>query len=667
MSVIARPKSGPVNRPMLLAALSSSAAYALWPQGAGDFVSMFASGTCLIIAVAVGTRGVRNLFKDYRLRRDLKKASKPSDTYGAARFSQWDEIEAAGLSDPANGNFVGLASIAGKKPIFLPVFARSPIALIEMPPGGGKTIHFVIGSIIHLAKLGRSLFISDVKAELAPMLVEALRRAGFEVWCINPAKAHPAICGSDEINLYQPVIDAVQAQDDFRLDAIKLTIDIAEIHLPEGKDGDNKNLFFRNGSRRCLIVLILSQAFLEPDRCTPADVFAILNDPYRFHERLLFLQYEIDKLHPYDGIAEFLRTEAASLLSRERDNPEHFGSFVEGATQTLLSFSQGGRLAGYGRGARIRMEELRERQIICFVIAPLGQTSAMMPVVSLLNMALLEAVKRKPTGRAVHIVGEEFLNYRFNDIVAGMETLRGLKVNADIFIQGFDGLERKFGQKAAASIEAYCDVRVYAALNSYDRAKRVSDMLANFTVRNANPSHGQQAKDIQYSHSETGRPLMTADEILAMPRNEALVFVRGMRPMKLRMAHYGEIGPWRDMVADNPLEGERLRAEPKFEIVYPEEHGAAPIRIKGVSYPTCPIEKGESDRVAWVRPKHLAWTLPFAAILLAFANLGSPHLRFAYSGAGGRFYSCDYVGPSIRRIVPPNGECPLIKFIPSGQ
>lgn len=670
MSVVVRPKSGPINRPMFLAALASSAAWSWWPKESSDFFGTAFSGGCLIVAMAMGTRAARNLLKDYKLRRDLKLANQISDIHGTARFAAWDEIERAGLADPSSSGFVGLAPMAeGAEPAG-PIFPAAPFRMFEASPGAGKTINFVLGSVIHFAQLGRSLFISDVKAELAPMLVEALRRCGFEVWCINPANAHDTICASNEINLYQTVIDAVQADDDFRRDAIKLTIDIAEIHLPESKGGDNKNLFFRNGSRRCLIVLILSQAVLEPDRCTPADVFATLNDPSRFRERLLFLQYEIDKIFPYDGIAAFLKTEAASLLARERDNAEHFGSFVEGATQTLLSFSQGGRLSGYGRGARIRISELRDRQVICFVIAPLTHTREFMPVVSLLNMALLEAVKRKPAGRPVHIVGEEFLNYRFNDIVADMETLRGLKVSADIIIQGFDGLENKFGPKAAAAIEAYCDVRVYAGLNSYNRARRVSEMLAHATVRKVNPSHGQDAKEIQLSSTETGRALMTPDEILAMPRNEALLFVRGLRPIKIRMAHYGEVEPWRDMVGENPLVQGRLLGKPKFRIVYPEDGGPNDIRIEGISYPRRKAKLREKRGVVWVRPRNLAWVMPLASIWLALANLGTPHLRFAYVAAGhavtaSQFQRCDYVGLSSRRIFPADGKCPLIAFFSS--
>src|SRR5690606_17480927 len=203
--------------------------------------------------------------------------------------------------------------------------------------------------------------------ELAPMLVAALRKLGIEVWCINPAKAHFEICGDTELNLYQPVLDACHASGSFRADTIKIAYDLAELHLPEPSGGD-KNVYFRNGSRRCIGVAIISQALLDPARCTPSDVFALLNDPNAFRRLLLKLFYEVERLYPGDAIAAFLKTEAANLLDRFENNEENAAAFLEGATQTLLSFNQGGRMAGYGRTASHSISALRQRQVVLFVM-----------------------------------------------------------------------------------------------------------------------------------------------------------------------------------------------------------------------------------------------------------------------------------------------------------
>jgi len=558
----------------------------------------------------------------------------------------------------------------------LPAFAppHTPFALIEMPPGVGKTVNYVISSILHQARLGKSLFIPDVKTELAPMLVGALRRMGIEVWCLNPAKAHVDLCGDTELNLYQPVLDACHAQGAFRLDTIKIALDLAELHLPEPSGGD-KNVYFRNGSRRCIGVGILSQALLDPARCTPSDVFALLNDPVAFKRRLVMLCYEIERLFPGDPMAAFLKTEAANLLDRFQHNEENASAFLEGATQTLLSFNQGGRMAGYGRTATHSISALRQRQIVLFVMSPLSHARDFAPVVSLLNYGLMEAAKRDPSGYPLHIVGEEALNYRFNDLASDMETMRGLKLSADFYIQSFAGLERKLGREAAASVESYSDIRIYAGLTSYARARHVSDMLAEATIRSQDYSYRADAADINVSSKELARRMMTPDEILAMPRNEAWVFVRGMRPMRLTMTHYGTVDPWRREVADNPLEGATLRGETAFRIAYPVTADGKPDpagkpAIDGVAYPR-PEPKKKPRFVAPVRLRHLLWLPPLLALWsVDLQALGTPHLRLSATYAGTseqRIYQrCDYVGLDPRSIFPADGRCPLVAFFSAG-
>src|SRR5690606_4118691 len=126
----------------------------------------------------------------------------------------------------------------------------------------------------------------------------------------------------------------------------------------------------------------------------------------------------------------------------------------------------------------------------------------------------------------------------------------------------------------------YCDIKIYAGLTSYARARHVSDMLAEATIRKQDYSFKAEVADISVSSKEQGRRLMMPDEILAMPRNKAWVFVRGMRPLRLTMAHYGSTSPWRDEVAPNPLEGSALRGETLFGIDYTDKPS-----ITGVAYP----------------------------------------------------------------------------------
>lgn len=556
MSVPVTQKHQPVNRMFLVGCISTAIAWWVRPSFEGLFW-MFGA-----LALFAFVRGIRELVIDYRLRRNLAASEEVTDDYGSAREASWPEVVASGMDNPAGGNFLGLFD--GQAPVFSP--EKTPFSLIEMPPGSGKTINYVIPSILHRAELGASLVIPDPKLELAVMLGPQLRARGFEVWFANPTNGFAKLCGDVELNPYQSLVDATYADDADRKDAPKFAADYAELHYPTNKE--ERNPYFGHGSRRALATASLIQALVDPGHCTPTDTYRLLADPDRFISALLKARDVLESPRKDDPLIDFLRGEAANLLHRADKNEENFGAFLEGATQRLLPFNQAGRLAGYGRTARHNIAELRERQVILFIMAPLSHMRDFAPFISLLNHNVIAACKNRPIGHPVHIVGEEALNYHFADLVSDLETLRGLGVSADFYIQSFHGLIRRYGRDSAKAIESYADVKIYASLNSYDRAKHVSDMLAEGTIRKQDYSYQAEVSSLGISSRELGRRLMTADEILAMPRDLAWTFVRGMNPMLLKMAHYGQVSPWGDWVDDNPIEGKALRARPLFNIHY---------------------------------------------------------------------------------------------------
>jgi type IV secretion system protein VirD4 len=143
-------------------------------------------------------------------------------------------------------------------------------------------------------------------------------------------------------------------------------------------------------------------------------------------------------------------------------------------------------------------------------------------------------------------------------------------VSADFYIQSFAGLERQYGREAAAAIESYSDIRIYAGLNSLARAKHVSDMLAEETIRKQDASYQASVERIGLASREMGRPLMKPDEVLSMERDQGWLFVRGLRPTRLHLINYAEVAPWCDWVGNSPITGTRLRAaRPRLTIDYP--------------------------------------------------------------------------------------------------
>ncbi len=551
-----------INRAFLAATLFGVATWALWPTKDSWWQADFLWAICATGTTICTVTGIVILVRDYRLRRDLAKSQEVSTDHGSAREAMPDERTARGMDNWRHGELLGIdedGSAAFRPP-------NTPFAIFEMPPGVGKTSCYVIPSILHRAQLGYSILVTDPKTELAPVLVPSLRERNFEVWCINPAKKYIEIVGDTEINLKQPLLDAFYAEDDHRKDVVKHASDQAHIHYPPTKDA--KQPYFEYGSRRALVVADVSNALIDPANCTPTALYSLVTDPDLFMRRLRDIVKKLETLIPNDPLVEFLKGEAKNFLHRAKKNEENFASFLEGAGQRLLSFNPAGRLGHYGCNAIHNISALRERQIIVFVMTPLSHMREFADFTSLLNYNLISACKANPEGHPVHIVAEEALNYRFHELTSDLETLRQLRVTADFYIQSFAGLTKRYGREAAEAIESYCDIRVYAGLNSLARAKHVSEMLSDTTLRKQDFSYGAEAQRIGVSSRELARPLMKPNEVLAMERNHVWAFVRGMHPMKLRMVSYAEATPWIDWVEPSPITGTRIEADPILRIDY---------------------------------------------------------------------------------------------------
>jgi type IV secretory pathway TraG/TraD family ATPase VirD4 len=558
-----RVRSGPINRMLILTGGMGWLAWAIWPANGDLLLQLIAAWCAALYALAAGMLALSRLLKDYGLRRDLAIGQVLTIDYGTARQSTAKERAARGMSVSNHGELLGFDD--NGRAVWRPM--QGPFGLIEMPPGVGKTVNLVVGSILHRAKLGNSVVVPDVKTELAVMLAPALRAMGFEVWCVNPAGRHAELTGETVLNPYQPLIDAVYDEGDARKNAVKIASDYAALHYPSTRD--EKNPYFVFGSRRAMVLGMLSNALIDPAGCTPTALYMLITDPEAFLARCEMIVSSLETATPDDPIVAMLKGEARNFLHRAEKNEENFAAFLEGAGQRLLAFNPAGHLGYYGRGAIHNLSSLRERQVILFIMTPLSHMREFSDFTSLLNHNIIGACKATPDGYPIHIVGEEALNYRFHDLVSDLETMRQFGVTADFYIQSFAGLERHYGKEAAAAIESYADIRIYAGLNSYARAKHVSDMLSETTIRKQEVSYGAAAKELSLSSREIGRPLMKPDEVLAMEKDSAWLFVRGLHPVRLRLVNYAQVSPWSDWVAASPITGTRLHGKPLLTVNYP--------------------------------------------------------------------------------------------------
>lgn len=106
-------------------------------------------------------------------------------------------------------------------------------------------------------------------------------------------------------------------------------------------------------------------------------------------------------------------------------------------------------------------------------------------------------------------------------------------------------------------------------------ARTLSAALGQRTVKTRNFNLGPFDDDeIGESLSETGRPLMSADEIRLMGADEQLLLIKAALPVRAKRLPVWFVWPWATWLAPNPVEGAYPLALPCLELNYRERSGS---------------------------------------------------------------------------------------------
>ncbi len=135
----------------------------------------------------------------------------------------------------------------------------------------------------------------------------------------------------------------------------------------------------------------------------------------------------------------------------------------------------------------------------------------------------------------VHIIMDEFSNVANlspDDFLRALNTMRSRQISVSIITQALGLLKKQFGNDVWESVLGGCDLILYLNGNEAGSHEYFSKMLGKSTIDTK--THGQ-TKGRQGSSSQnfqnTGRELLTPDEIRRMDNKNALLFIRGEPPI----------------------------------------------------------------------------------------------------------------------------------------
>jgi len=192
-----------------------------------------------------------------------------------------------------------------------------------------------------------------------------------------------------------------------------------------------------------------------------------------------------------------------------------------------------------------QLEDLKRTVMSLYIVVPPELLEVYRPFVRLmvgLSVSAMTRVKPRPAQRVLFLLDEVASLGRMAPIETGIAYLAGYGVSIWLFFQDLGQLQATYPKWR--SMIANCNVRQAFGVADVQTARELSAMLGNRTieVRSQGSSQDLPVALVPDSFSrhvnETGRALMTPDEVMTMPEHQQLIFVQACAPIRALKVRY---------------------------------------------------------------------------------------------------------------------------------
>lgn len=189
--------------------------------------------------------------------------------------------------------------------------------------------------------------------------------------------------------------------------------------------------------------------------------------------------------------------------------------------------------------------ELRETTGTVYLVLPPEHLANYYPALALISGVALVEINRAQVlnPKRVTFMLDEFANLgRLKPFESAISIARKAGIQLCLFIQDLAQAKRVYGV-GWESFEANCNTKIVFGINQIEEAKKLSETLGVKTVKTHSNGQNHGITDIipnsiNGGTGEASRPLMTADEIMAMSGSHCIVLQKGMRPILASKMHY---------------------------------------------------------------------------------------------------------------------------------
>ena len=391
--------------------------------------------------------------------------------------------------------------------------------LLTAPIGAGKTARVIIPNLFE-EQGSRSLFISDVKGELVRRTAGRVSQF-HDVWVFSPVKPQ-------ESEGYNPLafMRSVEDAQEFARCWVANT-------------GKSKEAFWPNSAIKLMTATLLHLRAAEPDAPFSRVANILCTMPYEQMKRTLTT-----------SPSRQARDEVSAFFAYMDKNPKLVGSLMaDVGTRFQLLASE------YIRAVTARNDidfaAMADRPIALYLSIPRRYQERYQPLLACFMMQMFaaweERAEQEPNGqlpRGIMCYLDEFANLGFIPNISGyISTARHTRVALLLVLQSFSQLDEKYGQEVRKNILANTVTHLLLPGAGQEETEYYSRRIGNTTVRTETHSTSGSGIDARetWAQGETGRRLMTPDELRTMPEDHMLMVISRVAPLVLRTKLYYQV------------------------------------------------------------------------------------------------------------------------------
>lgn len=392
--------------------------------------------------------------------------------------------------------------------------------LVTGGSGAGKSRTYAIPNIM---QCNCSMVITDPKAELLRKTGGLLKKKGYEVRVFDLINPDTSFC----YNPFQYVHDDK--------DVLRLISNLIKNTTPKGSQSQDP--FWEKSETALLQALML---YLLHEAPPEEQNFSMIMEMLGSAQ---VKEDDEDYESPLDILFERLEMREPDSIAVKQ---YHIYKQAAGKTAKSILISVGVRLAAFNLQQianltctdELDLASIGEKKVALFCCIPDADTSLnylVGMIYSQLFQTLYYVADRKHGGKLpmpVHCIMDEFPNValpdEFEKILA---TMRSRGISCSIIIQNMAQLKALF-KDSWESLCGNCDEFLYLGGNEKETHKYVSELLGKETI-DTNTYGQTKGKSGSYSTNfqQSGRELLMPDEVRMLDNANALLFIRGERPI----------------------------------------------------------------------------------------------------------------------------------------